>query len=47
MLSTTCILLICLSSFLSPIVVRATLSLNLTLPHQHPDPEAVVLEVQR
>ncbi|XP_062091970.1 probable pectate lyase 18 [Humulus lupulus] len=46
MLSTTCILLICLSSFLSPIV-RATLSLNLTLPHQHPDPEAVVLEVQR
>ncbi|KAM6584366.1 hypothetical protein CsatB_011368 [Cannabis sativa] len=46
MLSTTCILLICLSSFISPIV-RATLTLNLTLPHQHPDPEAVVQEVQR
>ncbi|PON98649.1 Pectate lyase [Trema orientale] len=46
MLPTTCILLICLLSFLSPIV-KATLSLNLTLPHQHPDPEAVVQEVQR
>ncbi|XP_010267234.1 PREDICTED: probable pectate lyase 5 [Nelumbo nucifera] len=40
----TCILLICLLSAFPPLI-RATL--NLTLPHQHPDPEAVVQDVQR
>ncbi|KAM7526855.1 hypothetical protein LguiA_016757 [Lonicera macranthoides] len=42
--NTWCILLFCLFTSLSP-VIRATL--NLTLPHQHPNPEAVVQEVQR
>ncbi|KAL5569436.1 hypothetical protein UlMin_026011 [Ulmus minor] len=46
MLPTTCILLICLFISLSPIV-KATFSFNLTLPHQHPNPEAVVQEVKR
>ncbi|XP_008233253.1 PREDICTED: probable pectate lyase 5 [Prunus mume] len=45
MLPTTCILLICLLSSLSPLTKAS--SLNLTLPHQHPNPEAVAQEVQR
>ncbi|XP_010243215.1 PREDICTED: probable pectate lyase 18 [Nelumbo nucifera] len=46
MLLNTRILLICLlTTFLPLIRVRATL--NLTLPHQHPDPESVVQDVQR
>ncbi|GMP22534.1 hypothetical protein CsSME_00000513 [Camellia sinensis var. sinensis] len=40
----TCIILFCLLTSLSPLI-RATF--NLTLPHQHPNPEAVVQEVQR
>ncbi|XP_059628365.1 probable pectate lyase 12 [Cornus florida] len=45
MLSTTCILLLSLLTTLSPLV-RATH--NLTLPHHpHPNPEAVVQEIQR
>lgn len=40
----TCILLICLFTSFIPLI-RATF--NLTLPHQHPNPEAVVQEVQR
>ncbi|KAI8563598.1 hypothetical protein RHMOL_Rhmol03G0121800 [Rhododendron molle] len=44
MLPHTCILFFCLLTSLSPLI-RATL--NLTLPHQHPNPEAVVQEVQR
>uniref|UniRef100_A0A5B7C9T3 Pectate lyase n=1 Tax=Davidia involucrata TaxID=16924 RepID=A0A5B7C9T3_DAVIN len=44
MLRITCILLFCLIAFLSPLI-RATF--NLTLPHQHPNPEAVVQQVQR
>ncbi|CBI31413.3 hypothetical protein VitviT2T_019493 [Vitis vinifera] len=46
MLPNTCILLLCLLCSLSPLI-RATLNLNLTLPHQHPNPEVVVDEVQR
>ncbi|KAG8645287.1 probable pectate lyase 13 [Manihot esculenta] len=46
MLPTLCILLICLSSsFL--LFIRATSSFNLSLPHQHPDPEAVAQDFQR
>ncbi|KAJ1436251.1 Pectin lyase fold/virulence factor [Sesbania bispinosa] len=47
MLPITCILLMCLllSSFSPPI--KAKPFSNLTLPHQHPYPEAVVHEVQR
>lgn len=45
MLPTICILLICLStSFL--LFIRVS-SFNLSLPHQHPDPEAVAQDVQR
>ncbi|KAM7463858.1 hypothetical protein LguiA_031979 [Lonicera macranthoides] len=44
MLLNTCILLFCILTSLSP-VIRATF--NLTLPHQHPKPEAVVQELQR
>ncbi|KAG5557227.1 hypothetical protein RHGRI_007483 [Rhododendron griersonianum] len=44
MLPHTYILFFCLLTSLSPLI-RATL--NLTLPHQHPNPEAVVQEVQR
>ncbi|XP_059666031.1 probable pectate lyase 5 [Cornus florida] len=44
MLPITCILFLCLLTSLSPLI-RATL--NLTLPHQHPNPEAVVQELQR
>ncbi|XP_043702953.1 probable pectate lyase 12 [Telopea speciosissima] len=44
MLPGTCILLIC---FLTCFTTLIGASLNLTLPHQHPDPEAVVQEVQR
>ncbi|KAJ7970462.1 Pectate lyase [Quillaja saponaria] len=40
----SCILLICLLSSFSP-PIKA--SFNLTLPHQHPYPEAVVQDVQR
>ncbi|KAL6131208.1 hypothetical protein ACLB2K_069584 [Fragaria x ananassa] len=43
---TTCILLICLLSSLSSLTL-ASLNLNLTLPHQHANPEAVAQEVQR
>ncbi|XP_061995993.1 probable pectate lyase 18 [Rosa rugosa] len=46
MLPTTCILLICLLSSLCSLTL-ASLNLNLTLPHQHPYPEAVAQEVQR
>lgn len=45
MLPSTCILLFCLLNTSPLRLVRATL--NLTLPHQHPNPEAVVQEVQR
>ncbi|GAV67646.1 Pec_lyase_C domain-containing protein [Cephalotus follicularis] len=41
---TTCILLLCLFCSLSPLIKAAPL--NLTLPHQHPNPEAVVQDVQ-
>ncbi|XP_052198662.1 probable pectate lyase 5 [Diospyros lotus] len=41
---TRILLFCCLFTSLSPLI-RATL--NLTLPHQHPNPEAVVQEVQR
>ncbi|KAK7280517.1 hypothetical protein RJT34_25581 [Clitoria ternatea] len=44
MLPITCILLMCLLSSFSP-PIKAVL--NLTLPHQHPYPEAVVQELQR
>ncbi|KAF8370213.1 hypothetical protein HHK36_031744 [Tetracentron sinense] len=44
MLPKTCILLICLLNSFSPLI-HATL--NLTLPHQHPNPDSVVLELQR
>ncbi|KAG6665583.1 hypothetical protein I3843_02G148300 [Carya illinoinensis] len=44
-LPTTCILFICF--FLSSPSFLTKATLNLTLPHQHPDPEAVVQEVQR
>ncbi|XP_057476294.1 probable pectate lyase 13 isoform X2 [Actinidia eriantha] len=44
MLPHTCILVFSLLTSLSPLI-RA--SLNLTLPHQHPNPEAVVQDVQR
>ncbi|KAM1053546.1 hypothetical protein ACFX13_001085 [Malus domestica] len=44
LLPTTCILLICF--FLSPLC-KASYSFNLSLPHQHPDPDAVAHEVQR
>ncbi|XP_062156543.1 probable pectate lyase 18 [Alnus glutinosa] len=45
LISTTCILLMCFLLSSLPFLTKATL--NLTHPHQHPDPEAVVLEVQR
>ncbi|KAF5467032.1 hypothetical protein F2P56_016900 [Juglans regia] len=45
LLPTTCILLICFLSTSLSFLANATL--NRTLPHQHPDPEAVVQEVQR
>ncbi|KAH7854260.1 hypothetical protein Vadar_011835 [Vaccinium darrowii] len=44
MLPHTCILLFCFLTSLSPLIIA---TLNLTLPHQHPNPEAVVQEVQR
>ncbi|XP_027365765.1 probable pectate lyase 18 [Abrus precatorius] len=46
MLPITCILLMCLLSSFSP-PIKAVHNLNLTLPHQHPYPEAVVHELQR
>jgi hypothetical protein len=42
---TTCILLLCFLLSSHPFVTKATF--NLMLPHQHPNPEAVVLDVQR
>ncbi|XP_060675594.1 probable pectate lyase 18 isoform X2 [Ziziphus jujuba] len=47
--TTTCILLICLfMSFFSPLIQAfSSFGFNLTLPHQHPDPEAVAQQVQR
>ncbi|KAJ4829832.1 hypothetical protein Tsubulata_016544 [Turnera subulata] len=42
-----CILLVCLSCSLLPFIRAAATGFNLTLPHQHPDPEAVVADVQR
>ncbi|KAA8539246.1 hypothetical protein F0562_025938 [Nyssa sinensis] len=44
MLPNTCILFFCLFASLSPLIIA---TLNLTLPYQHPNPEAVVQEVQR
>ncbi|KAI8560330.1 hypothetical protein RHMOL_Rhmol04G0247000 [Rhododendron molle] len=44
MLHKTCIFLICVLSSFSPF---STAMLNLTLPGQHPDPDAVVQEVHR
>ncbi|GMH13298.1 hypothetical protein Nepgr_015139 [Nepenthes gracilis] len=44
MVPTTFILLLCILSSFSPL---ARALLNLTLPHQHPNPEAVVQELQR
>ncbi|KAA8518697.1 hypothetical protein F0562_016529 [Nyssa sinensis] len=44
MLQRTCIVLISLLSSISPL---ASAVLNLTLPHQHPNPEAVAQDVQR
>ncbi|KAF9597188.1 hypothetical protein IFM89_016329 [Coptis chinensis] len=41
----TCILIFCLLSFISSII-QAT-PFNLTLLHQHPNPESVVLQVER
>ncbi|KDP30495.1 hypothetical protein JCGZ_16174 [Jatropha curcas] len=45
MLPTICILLICLSTS-SLLCIRAS-SFNLSLPHQHPDPESVAEDIQR
>ncbi|KAL5717039.1 pectate lyase [Ranunculus cassubicifolius] len=45
MLLKICILFFCHLSFFS-CIIRAT-HFNLTLPHQHPDPESVVQDVQR
>ncbi|KAL2554624.1 Pectin lyase-like superfamily protein [Forsythia ovata] len=46
MLPRTCIFLYCIFTTLSSFSTAASL-LNLTLPHQHPNPETVVQEVQR
>ncbi|KAL5698840.1 pectate lyase [Ranunculus cassubicifolius] len=45
MLLKICILFLCHVSFFS-CIIRAT-PLNLNLPHQHPDPESVVQDIQR
>ncbi|KAL3838274.1 hypothetical protein ACJIZ3_022865 [Penstemon smallii] len=47
MLSQTCILLFCFFFNSLFTIFAATSFLNLTLPHQHPNPEAVVQQVQR
>ncbi|XP_022742738.1 probable pectate lyase 13 [Durio zibethinus] len=44
MLSFTCFLLIC---FLGSVPASARAAFNVSLPHQHPDPESVVQDVQR
>ena len=46
MLPNTCILPLCLLWSLSSLI-RATLNLDIPFPHQHPNPEVVVDEVQR
>lgn len=46
--TTNYILFICLCfSSLSSLIQASINGFNLTLPHQHPDPEAVVREVHR
>ncbi|XP_023879653.2 probable pectate lyase 5 [Quercus suber] len=46
MLSPTCIFFICFLLSSSPSFLTKAIIYNLTLPHQHPDPEAVVQHVQ-
>ncbi|KAF3971785.1 hypothetical protein ACB098_06G187800 [Castanea mollissima] len=46
MLRPTCIFFICLLLSSSPSFLTKAIIYNLTLPHQHPDPEAVVQHVQ-
>ncbi|KAL9402732.1 hypothetical protein Peur_006581 [Populus x canadensis] len=45
-LSNFCILLICHFTSFIPFIIETT-AFNLTLPHQHPDPEAVAEDVKR
>ncbi|KAJ6986780.1 hypothetical protein NC653_020117 [Populus alba x Populus x berolinensis] len=45
-LSNVCILLICHFASFIPFIIGTT-AFNLTLPHQHPDPEAVAEDVKR
>ncbi|KAI9389351.1 hypothetical protein POPTR_008G032700v4 [Populus trichocarpa] len=45
-LSNFCVLLICHFTSFIPFIIETT-AFNLTLPHQHPDPEAVAEDVKR